>query len=594
MNGEYIAEHSANLSKTEGTSSSGAHEISETTETSQSEKFSLQDIQEILDSYDVIQQSSPFQPDKEYHKVHSMLQSNVTIALSSIYETLIRSTIPPNTTHNMAKGSIEDTLDYLDERLDLEEDNSVILELVGLLESFEDLIDLHDEVISRRYYENETLPEMRLPSEASGNAPVANHSIYRMVGLHKNQGEPLGITLKKDGDKVIVHRILSGGMIDRQRLLHIGDVIISINDEDVQPNCESIQRMLKDQEGDIRLKIIPSYREQAPICQVFVKAHFNYDPKGDTMIPCKEAGLKFDEGDILQIVNQDDPNWWQAKRDGGEGQAGLIPGLILQEQRMADQAKEEEKGRRKVGCGGANRRRKKKNKKLAYAANKTTDIDQHELNLYEEVAKMPPFQRKTLALIGAQGVGRRSLISKLVLNEPGKFGNTMPHTSRPIRPGERDGGGYWFTTRDKMEEDIANHKYLEYGEYEGHLYGTKLDSIRQVMRSGKMCLLDVNPQSLKILKTSEFVPYIVFVEAPPFDTLVQMHRESARDNPNKAFQESDLRSSIEESKRLKRQYSHYFDVIIQNNDMEMTYGKLHECISNLSTSPQWVPVSWVY
>ena len=39
---------------------------------------------------------------------------------------------------------------------------------------------------------------------------------------------------------------------------------------------------------------------------------------------------------------------------------------------------------------------------------------------------MPPFQRKTLVLIGAQGVGRRSLISKLVLNDPERFGNTMP------------------------------------------------------------------------------------------------------------------------------------------------------------------------
>ena len=56
----------------------------------------------------------------------------------------------------------------------------------------------------------------------------------------------------------------------------------------------------------------------------------------------------------------------------------------------------------------------------------SSDFDQHELNLYEEVAKMPPFDRKTLVLIGAQGVGRRSLISKLVLNEPDKFGNTMP------------------------------------------------------------------------------------------------------------------------------------------------------------------------
>lgn len=45
--------------------------------------------------------------------------------------------------------------------------------------------------------------------------------------------------------------------------------------------------------------------------QVFVKAHFDYDPVTDNLIPCKEAGLKFVAGDLLQIVNQDDPNWWQ-------------------------------------------------------------------------------------------------------------------------------------------------------------------------------------------------------------------------------------------------------------------------------------------
>lgn len=145
-----------------------------------------------------------------------------------------------------------------------------------------------------------------------------------------------------------------------------------------------------------------------------------------------------------------------------------------------------------------------------------------------------------------------------------------------------------------MDKDIANHKYLEYGEYEHHLYGTKLDSIRQVMRSGKMCLLDVHPQALKVLKTSEFMPYIVFIEAPQYETLCRMHKESQRDNPAKTFTDTDLHKSIEESLRLKRQYSHFFDVIIQNNDMDLTYKKLYECINQLSTEPQWVPVSWVY
>lgn len=45
--------------------------------------------------------------------------------------------------------------------------------------------------------------------------------------------------------------------------------------------------------------------------QAFVKCHFDYDPSHDNLIPCKEAGLSFNSGDILQIFNQEDLNWWQ-------------------------------------------------------------------------------------------------------------------------------------------------------------------------------------------------------------------------------------------------------------------------------------------
>ncbi len=53
------------------------------------------------------------------------------------------------------------------------------------------------------------------------------------------------------------------------------------------------------------------------------------------------------------------------------------------------------------------------------------EFDRHELQIYEEVARMPPFQRKTLILIGAQGVGRRSLKNRLVVLHPTRFGTTV-------------------------------------------------------------------------------------------------------------------------------------------------------------------------
>lgn len=45
--------------------------------------------------------------------------------------------------------------------------------------------------------------------------------------------------------------------------------------------------------------------------QIYLKAHFTYDPKRDSLIPCREAGLPFRAGEILEVVNRDDVNWWQ-------------------------------------------------------------------------------------------------------------------------------------------------------------------------------------------------------------------------------------------------------------------------------------------
>lgn len=65
------------------------------------------------------------------------------------------------------------------------------------------------------------------------------------------------------------------------------------------------------------------------LSQIHVKAHFDYDPSDDPYVPCRELGLSFQKGDILHVISQEDPNWWQAYRDGDEDNqplAGLIPG----------------------------------------------------------------------------------------------------------------------------------------------------------------------------------------------------------------------------------------------------------------------------
>ncbi|KOB66605.1 putative calcium/calmodulin-dependent serine protein kinase membrane-associated guanylate kinase [Operophtera brumata] len=224
---------------------------------------------------------------------------------------------------------------------------------------------------------------------------------------------------------------------------------------------------------------------------------FEYSPKEDTLIPCKEIGLEFKRGDILQIS--------------------------------------------------------KKKKKFVYESRSSVQLEGAELALYEEVARTPPFLRRILALVGTKGVGRRTLKNRLIQENPDRFGAS--------------GQSYRFVSREEMERDAHAGRFLEHGEHNGHLYGTHLDSIRAVIKEGKMCILDCAPQSLKLLHTSsEFLPYV----------------------------EEDMKQTLEDSSRIARQYEKYIDLVITNNNNDTTYSKILDALHSLSTDHQWVPVSWIY
>lgn len=99
--------------------------------------------------------------------------------------------------------------------------------------------------------------------------------------------------------------------------------------------------------------------------------------------------------------------------------------------------------------------------------------------------------------------------------------NRVLDTSRARKDTEVDGQDYHFITRAQFEADILSRKFVEHGEYEKAYYGTSLDAIRSVVNSGKICVLNLHPQSLKILRTSDLKPYVVFVAPPSLEKLRQ-------------------------------------------------------------------------
>ncbi|KAG8189351.1 hypothetical protein JTE90_021856 [Oedothorax gibbosus] len=401
----------------------------------------------------------------------------------------------------------------------------------------------------------------------------------RLVQFQKNTDEPMGITLKLDDKgRCIVARIMHGGMIHRQATLHVGDEIREINNVSVaNQTVDALQKMLRDARGNVTFKIIPSYRSGPPTCEIFVRAQFDYDPKNDDLIPCPQAGIKFKTGDVLQVISKDDHNWWQARKEGSDMTAGLIPSPELQEWRVASLAVERSRNDQ-VNCSFFGR--KKKHYKDKYLAKHNAVFDQLDLVTYEEVVRLPGYRRRTLVLLGAHGVGRRHIKNTLISNHPEKYAYPIPHTTRLPRPTEENGRNYYFVTQEEMMSDITANEYLEYGTHEEAMYGTKLETIRRIHKDGKIAILDVEPQALKILRTAEYAPFVVFIAAPTLTNI-----RDADGSLERLAKESDL---------LQQAYGHYFDLTIVNNDIEETIHALEKAIDNIGSVLQWVPVSWVY
>ncbi|XP_025163988.1 peripheral plasma membrane protein CASK isoform X12 [Harpegnathos saltator] len=446
----------------------------------------------------------------------------------------------------------------------------------------------------------------------NGDLDLENVTRVRLVQFQKNTDEPMGITLKMNEDgKCVVARIMHGGMIHRQATLHVGDEIREINGIPVaNQSVNALQKILREARGSVTFKIVPSYRSAPPPCEVqlfrirplpvliFVRAQFDYDPLEDELIPCAQAGIAFKTGDILQIISKDDHHWWQARKDNAAGSAGLIPSPELQEWRIASMSMEKNKQEQDAegeggcsshteGCDGSTVNcsifgRKKKQYKDKYLAKHNAVFDQLDLVTYEEVVKLPypAFQRKTLVLLGAHGVGRRHIKNTIISKHPDKYAYPIPHTTRLPRSDEEDGRNYYFVSHDEMMADIAANEYLEYGTHEEAMYGTKLETIRKIHEEGRMAILDVEPQALKVLRTAEFAPYVVFIAAPVFQNVADL--------------DGSLERLAKESDMLKQAYGHYFDLTIVNNDLDETIAQLEGAIERVHTTPQWVPVSWVY
>jgi len=451
----------------------------------------------------------------------------------------------------------------------------------------------------------------------------------------------------------VIGRVVKGGAAERSGQLHPGDEVLEVNGlrlkgKSVHDICDRLCQMT----GTLTFVIIPKSASgtpapqntvntsgavpgasggttavvsaqntnvgsnanhelnkvgsEAPSEQVYhYRAHFSYHPDDDLYIPCHELGISFQRGDILHVINRDDPHWWQAYRDGEWTQtlAGLIPSLSLQQHRMALQKQKREQdlkeqresernspAKKKASAASALLCAKKSNKRKRHNSPfKKAPTERFDIPPYEEMALYYPQanQKRPLILVGPPSIGRHELRLRL-LEDKNRFAAAVPHTSRLKGEGEIDGQDYHFVARIQFEEYISAKRFVEHGEYDKQYYGTSLDAVRTVINSGKICVLNLQPVSLQILHDSDLKPYVVFLTPPTLQTYRQQ-----RAKYGEPCKEDEYRDSVAIAQDMEENYGHYFDSVIPFDDVDYVFQQLMYEINLLEREPQWVPAKWV-
>ncbi|NXG88042.1 DLG3 protein, partial [Stercorarius parasiticus] len=477
----------------------------------------------------------------------------------------------------------------------------------------------------------ESKPAYPVPPQVTPSrySPIPRHMIGdedftrepRKIILHKGStGLGFNIVGGEDGEGIFVSFILAGGPADLSGELRRGDRILSVSEEGCLQRLSPPPRARCGGRAGQTVTIIAQYRPEeysrfeskihdlreqmmnssmssgsgslrtSEKRSLYVRALFDYDRTRDSCLPSQ--GLSFSYGDILHVINASDDEWWQARlvtAHGESEQIGVIPSKKRVEKKERARLKTV-KFHARTGMIESNRDFPGLSddyygaKNLKGVTSNTSDSESSSKGQEDTILSYEPVTRQEIHYarpVIILGPTKDRINDDLISEFPHKFGSCVPHTTRPRRENEVDGQDYHFVvSREQMEKDIQDNKFIEAGQFNDNLYGTSIQSVRAVAERGKHCILDVSGNAIKRLQQAQLYPIAIFIKPKSIEALMEMNRRQTYEQANKVF---------DKAMKLEQEFGEYFTAIVQGDSLEEIYSKIKQIIEDQSGHYIWVP-----
>lgn len=180
-------------------------------------------------------------------------------------------------------------------------------------------------------------------------------------------------------------------------------------------------------------------------------------------------------------------------------------------------------------------------------------------------------QKGVLAVVsGFSGAGKGTLMKEL-LKHHDSYALSISATTRQPREGEVDGREYFFLTKEKFEQMIAENAFIEYAQYVDNYYGTPRKYVEDCLNAGKDVILEIEVQGAMLVKKQYPEAVTIFVTPPSASEL--KNRLVGRGTETYDVIRGRMQRAAEEAGLMS-----FYDYLLINDDLEESTRELHELI----------------